>query len=43
MAEDLDAVLHATLLGDAMQNVAVAALVADESGQYIAVTRRPAR
>jgi PAS domain S-box-containing protein len=37
MAEDLDAVLHATLLGDAMQNVAVAALVADENGQYIAV------
>jgi|SRR5438067_1593728 len=37
MAEDVDAVLHATLLGDAMQNVAVAALVADEEGQYIAV------
>jgi len=37
MAKDLDAVLHSTLLGDAMQNVSVAALVADERGQYIAV------
>src|SRR6266568_1570773 len=37
MAEDLDAVLHATLLGDALQNVTLAALVADEDGQYIAV------
>lgn len=37
MGKDLDAVLHATLLGDALQNVAIAALVADERGQYIAV------
>jgi PAS domain S-box-containing protein len=37
MAKDLDVLLHASLLGDALQNVAVAALVADESGQYIAV------
>lgn len=37
MAKDLDTVLHSTLLGDAMQNVSVAALVADERGQYIAV------
>lgn len=39
MAKDVDAVLHATLLGDAMQNVEVAALVADENGQYIAVNQ----
>ncbi len=37
MAEDLDAVLQATVLGDAKQNVAVPTLVADENGQYIAV------
>lgn len=37
MSKDLDAVLHAALLGDAMQYAAVATLVADEQGQYIAV------
>ncbi|MDX6481434.1 MAG: hypothetical protein QOG85_1944 [Gaiellaceae bacterium] len=37
MAKDLDVVVHSTLLGEAMQGVGVAALVADERGQYIAV------
>lgn len=34
---DLDGVLHGTLLGEAMQHVAVATLLADERGHYIAV------
>ena len=39
MSRDLDAVLHETLFGEAMQHVAVAALLADEKGQYIAVNQ----
>jgi PAS domain S-box-containing protein len=37
---DLDKVLHQTLLGDALGNAEIAALLADEFGQYVAVNDR---
>lgn len=37
---DLDRVLHGTLLGDALSNADVAALLADDQGQYVAVNDR---
>jgi len=36
-APDLDRVLHSTLLGEALSSARIAALLADDSGQYVAV------
>jgi PAS domain S-box-containing protein len=37
---DLDRVLHGTLFGEALTNAQVAALLADERGQYVAANDR---
>lgn len=40
---DLDRVVHGTLFGEAILNANLAALVADDSGQYIAVNDEACR
>jgi PAS domain S-box-containing protein len=40
---DLDRVIHGTLLGEGMLNAKVAALLADDEGQYVAVNDEACR